>query len=148
MYFWEHTQRDERVDLGFWKSKVKDYTEPPPRCFQCQMYRHVAKHCTAPTPRCSLCGNDHDLRSYPNTSPVRCVKCGNENAANFRKGPTSQSAFRPTQPVVSGKIPAPALSGKALKRAPSTAPPTLWASEDFPNLRPRPKRRPLVCRRC
>lgn len=49
----ETTERPETVNLGFWCSKVRDFIEPPPRCFRCQRFGDIAKHCLRKVPRCS-----------------------------------------------------------------------------------------------
>lgn len=134
LYFRENTTRPAVVDLGFWVSKVRDFTEAPPRCFRCQRYGHIAKRCLAPIPRCSLCGRAHDWKECTSSPPVRCVNCGGEHAANFSKCPTKLDALRRARLFVTGKA-QPLVKGgqkesKAINHIPS------WTGADFPALIP------------
>lgn len=56
VYSHEILERPAAVDLGFWRRKVRDYIDPPPRCFRCERNDYIVKRCAGPTPRCFLCG--------------------------------------------------------------------------------------------
>lgn len=77
--FQENAERPDSVDLGFWLSKVRDYTEPPPGCFRYQRFGHVAKHCLSNEARCSLCCGDHEWRNCTQSSPIKCANCGGDH---------------------------------------------------------------------
>lgn len=48
-------QRPDSVELGLCRSKVRDYTESPPRRFRYQRFGRVAKHCLSKEARYSFC---------------------------------------------------------------------------------------------
>lgn len=47
----------ERVFIEWQSCRVKDYVDLA-RCYKCQRYRHVAKHCNSEKPRCSYCAGE------------------------------------------------------------------------------------------
>lgn len=139
LHFQENAERPDSVDLGFWRSKVRDYTEPPPRCFRCQRFGHVAKHCHSNQARCSLCCGDHEWRNCTKSSPVKCANCGGDHPANTSTCPTRLAAIRRRKLFVSGTAPPPVKHrdrgwASASKSSSKTAPAT--TSVEFPLLAP------------
>lgn len=67
----------ERVFIEWQSCRVKDYVDVA-RCYKCQRYGHVAKHCNSEKPRCSYCAGEHDFKDCPDRSKkdkVCCVNC-------------------------------------------------------------------------
>ncbi|KAG8255175.1 hypothetical protein J6590_108728 [Homalodisca vitripennis] len=56
--------------------RVKDYVDIA-RCFKCQRFGHIARHCTSLKPSCSYCAEEHDYKDCPNKKKKEAVCCAN-----------------------------------------------------------------------
>ena len=89
-----------RIYLGWTSCRVADYFDAV-RCFRCQRYGHVAKHCTHMQDTCGHCGDaGHRFPScMKRKDPPVCTTCkirgaeSNHNV-NDRRCPTRQKALR------------------------------------------------------
>lgn len=66
--------------IGWQSCHFRDY-QPITRCYQCQRYGHIAKHCRNQV-ACSHCGAAHAFKDCSNTtSKPACVNCtGGQNS--------------------------------------------------------------------
>lgn len=101
--FVPNTERPEKVNLGFTRHGVAEYTEPPPRCYKCQRYGHVAKYCQGEL-RCKRCAGAHDYKTCKADSS--CANCGNSHPASFKGCPSRGAAVRRKQAFIAGSKPA------------------------------------------
>lgn len=92
----------ERVFIEWQSCRVKDYVDVA-RCYKCQRYGHVAKHCNAAKSECSYCAGEHEYKVCPNKSDktkVRCVNCKREGReddrhdAGWRRCPAYERAVK------------------------------------------------------
>ncbi|XP_054259232.1 golgin subfamily A member 6-like protein 22 [Macrosteles quadrilineatus] len=95
-------RRKERIFVEWQSCRVKDYVDVA-RCFKCQKFGHVAKHCKSETPACSHCAGEHDYKDCPNKGKkekVRCINCvrdkkeNSKHEARSRKCPAYEKAVR------------------------------------------------------
>ena len=69
------------VTIGYLKFSTKKYNPPPTRCYQCNHYGHISKHCRS-KPTCTKCGSrDHDYDSCSNNK--RCINCHGNHSAGY-----------------------------------------------------------------
>lgn len=103
LHFHESAERPETVNLEFWRSKVREYMEPPPRCIGCQRSGRINKHCLSKVPRCSSSGGEHEWRKCPTGSSRKCANCEGSHAACATKCLARLAATRRAKIFVSGK---------------------------------------------
>jgi len=68
------------VKLGCMLFRVKQYIPRPLRCFKCNRYGHVAKHCRGRL-RCSICSGEHKYSECSAAAP-KCPNCGGSHSAH------------------------------------------------------------------
>lgn len=125
--FAPNTERPENIDLGFTKHAVKEFVEPPPRCFRCQRFGHVAKVCIKDQ-RCKRCGGAHDYKACK--ADFACANCGGDHPASFGGCPFRVSALHRRVSFISGPKPQP-----TEKRIPGSDEfPALDSEVEFPAL--------------
>src|SRR5436190_13558661 len=92
----------ERIFIGWQSCRVKDYVDVA-RCYKCQRYGHVAKHCSSEKPSCSHCAMEHDYKDCPDKNKKEkacCVNCKREKRENtkheagWRKCPSYEKAVK------------------------------------------------------
>lgn len=92
----------DRIFVEWQSCRVKDYVDVA-RCFKCQRYGHVAKHCSSDKPDCSFCAGEHDYKDCPNKNKkekARCVNCMREGReedkhdAGWRQCPSYERAVK------------------------------------------------------
>lgn len=92
----------EKVFIEWQGCRVKDYVDVA-RCFKCQRYGHIAKHCNNEKPSCSHCAGDHDYKECPNKNKKEAVCCSNckregrqevKHDATSRKCPAYEKAVK------------------------------------------------------
>ena len=72
----ESLLKQDRVYVGWHSLRVRDYLTVS-RCYKCQSFGHVSKHCRAAKEVCGHCGGDgHAFKDCPkkNENPV-CINC-------------------------------------------------------------------------
>lgn len=72
--------KEKRVFIGWQACYVRDYISVT-RCYKCQSFGHVSKHCKAQEDTCGHCGqNGHSFNACPNNSqdPI-CINCKRAN---------------------------------------------------------------------
>ena len=92
---------------------VTKFTQPPPRCFNCQHTGHYAHSCRAKT-KCGLCVEDHDTRQCGNSqkdghdgqsAPLKCAVCGGPYAASDTSCPARRAVIDKYKAVITGEGP-------------------------------------------
>lgn len=65
-----------KLFIGWNACKVRDFVALS-RCYKCQGFGHIAKHCKRSTETCGHCASQgHDVKSCPNkTKPLTCANC-------------------------------------------------------------------------
>ncbi|KAH6922579.1 hypothetical protein HPB50_016671 [Hyalomma asiaticum] len=99
--FAPNTERPEEINLGFTLHKVIDHVEVPPRCFKCQRFGHVAKHCTAEQ-RCKRCGGPHNFKTCDRTEGFLCANCGGNHPASYSRCPIRSAALERKKRFIAG----------------------------------------------
>lgn len=70
----------ERLFIEWQSCRVKDYVDVA-RCYKCQRYGHIAKHCSGEKMACSYCAGEHTFKDCPkknNKDRVCCINCKRE----------------------------------------------------------------------
>ena len=63
---------EECLNFGWTWCKVEESISPT-RCYKCQAYGHVSKHCKSRSTICGICGENHESKNC--SSLPRCVAC-------------------------------------------------------------------------
>jgi hypothetical protein len=71
----------DRVQIGYYSFRTHDYIPVPTRCYKCQKYGHVTRHCRQEEERCSICAGAHSHRECPDKTQKKCANCGGEHEA-------------------------------------------------------------------
>src|SRR5436190_23688640 len=82
----------EKIYIEWQLCRVKDYVDVP-RCYKCQRYGHVAKHCNSEKPGCSHCAGEHEFKDCPDAKKkerVCCVNCKREKRENSKHDAASR----------------------------------------------------------
>ena len=82
----------EKIFIEWQACRVKDYVDVA-RCFKCQRYGHIAKHCNSVKPCCSCCAGEHDNKDCPNKdkkNSVCCANCKREGRPNTKHDAASK----------------------------------------------------------
>ena len=89
-----------RAYINWLRINIKDYVGAA-RCFRCQRYGHVAKHCTNKEQICGHCANTgHTIKECPSRQePPKCAACShgkkeNSHSINSKKCKTFLAAAR------------------------------------------------------
>lgn len=82
-------RRKGRVFVGWESCRIKDYVEVA-RCYKCQRFGHVAKHCADKKLSCSHCSDEHDFKDCKKKGGegAKCTNCTREGR-NDAKHPAS-----------------------------------------------------------
>lgn len=117
--FAPNCERPDKINLGFTRHEVVEYTESPSRCFKCQRFGHVARVCKGEQ-RCKRCAGPHDFKECK--GDIVCANCRGDHPASFSRCPFRISALHRRMQFITGP-----------KTPPSTEvrPP---CSKDFPPL--------------
>lgn len=68
-------RKADRLYLDYGTVRCEDYIVPS-RCFNCQAYKHVAKHCTAKDPTCGYCAKEgHKYADCPDKKEGKIPHC-------------------------------------------------------------------------
>lgn len=72
--------KENRVFIGWQACYVRDFVSVT-RCYKCQSFGHVSKHCKAQEDTCGHCGqNGHSFNTCPNNSKdPTCINCKRAN---------------------------------------------------------------------
>lgn len=79
-------RKQEKIYVEWQCCRVKDYVDVA-RCYKCQRYGHIAKHCTAVKPCCSHCAGEHEFKECENKrkkGAACCANCKRENRADTK----------------------------------------------------------------
>ncbi|KAH7986174.1 hypothetical protein HPB52_025154 [Rhipicephalus sanguineus] len=99
--FAPNSERPDKINLGFTRHELVDYVETPPRCFKCQRFGHVAKHCRGEQ-RCKRCGGPHDFKTCTSKEKLVCANCGGDHPASYGRCPARTAAQRRNKTFVLG----------------------------------------------
>ena len=77
----------DKVQLRWLKFKTRPYILLVTRCFRCQGYGHVARHCYKPNDLCPACSNSHKFDSYPTKDQKKCANCRGDHGSGFKDCP-------------------------------------------------------------
>ncbi|KAL1442147.1 hypothetical protein MTO96_030925 [Rhipicephalus appendiculatus] len=134
--FAPNSERPEKINLGFTRHELEDYVETPPRCFKCQRFGHVAKHCRGEQ-RCKHCGGPHDFKTCTSKEKLVCANCGGDHPASYGRCPARTAAQRRNKTFVLGPK---AVSEPSNTRKTTNAPQLSGLDNDhagnFPRLKP------------
>jgi hypothetical protein len=81
--FKDSYQMPDRVYLGYWAFKIKEFIPHPIRCYHCQSYGHTATVCRNKQ-RCVRCGENHQFSECPNPEKPKCCLCGENHSAAYK----------------------------------------------------------------
>lgn len=73
-----------QINVAFYKLKVRPYIPPPVRCFNCQLFGHVAEKCQS-TKTCT-CGQPSHEPPCPEVK--KCVNCQGPHSSGYKNCPT------------------------------------------------------------
>lgn len=78
-------RRKGRVYIGWESCRIKDYVEVA-RCYKCQRFGHVAKHCAEKKLSCSHCSGEHDFKDCKaiDSDRAKCINCAREGRSEAR----------------------------------------------------------------
>lgn len=65
------------IRVGFFKCRLRPSIPPPPRCFKCQGYGHIARQCKGPdlSGTCLRCTSKGHSTAHCTEDPARCIAC-------------------------------------------------------------------------
>ncbi|KAH6943906.1 hypothetical protein HPB50_000460 [Hyalomma asiaticum] len=133
--FAPNTELPEEINLGFSLHKVIDHVEVPPRCFKCQRFGHVAKHCTAEQ-RCKRCGGPRNFKTCDRTEGFVCANCGGSHPASYSRCPIRSAALERKKRFIAGpKSHRDLSSEKAATNSPKEDSRFDYYTKDFPRLK-------------
>lgn len=96
----EKILKEGRLYVGWHACYVQDFVAVT-RCYQCQAFGHIAKHCKATTETCGHCtDNGHSQKNCPNSKKEpQCVNCkragkAHNHSSRSKDCPAYQSAMR------------------------------------------------------
>ncbi|XP_041477928.1 uncharacterized protein LOC121425900 [Lytechinus variegatus] len=78
----ERREVPKELYFAYERYEVFDYVPPPPRCFKCQMFGHVADSCKNKV-RCVRCGEGHSYDDCPNKETRKCCRCKQNHSAAY-----------------------------------------------------------------
>lgn len=70
----------DKIFIEWQSCRVKDYVDVA-RCYKCQRFGHIAKHCTGEKSGCSFCAGEHEYKDCPDKNKkdkVCCINCRRE----------------------------------------------------------------------
>ncbi|XP_024085130.1 uncharacterized protein LOC112127872 [Cimex lectularius] len=78
---WKDATTRGKVYLDYQACTIKDYTGVI-RCYNCQLYGHVAAVCPKKDPVCGICADTHDTRQCPRetTRSIHCHRAGKDSS--------------------------------------------------------------------
>jgi len=82
----------ERIFVEWQSCKVIDYVDVA-RCYKCQRYGHIAKHCNHEKPSCSHCAGEHEYKDCPDKGKKEkecCANCKREKRQNMKHNVASK----------------------------------------------------------
>jgi len=82
----------ERIFVEWQSCKVIDYVDLA-RCYKCQRYGHIAKHCDHEKPSCSHCAGEHEYKDCPDKDKKEkecCANCKREKRQNIKHNVASK----------------------------------------------------------
>lgn len=72
------------INVAFYKLKVRPYIPPPVRCFNCQLFGHVAEKCQS----IKICACGQPPHEPPCSDNKKCVNCQGPHSAGYKNCPT------------------------------------------------------------
>lgn len=116
----KHQVTSDYINLGFTRHGTAEYTEPPPRCFKCQRFGHVAKFCKGEL-RCKLCGGPHDFKTCK--ADYKCPNCNSDHPASYSGCPYRVSALHRRKSFLTGPKPNKQTTARSTAQSPEDFPP-------------------------
>jgi hypothetical protein len=78
------------------KHWIEEYCPPPPQCYRCQKFGHIARNCKGRV-ACRKCAGSHEFKNCTrkNTrSRPKCINCDEQHWASFKSCPARLSSIR------------------------------------------------------
>lgn len=72
------------INVAFYKLKVRPYIPPPVRCFNCQLFGHVAEKCLST----KICACGQPPHEPPCSDNKKCANCEGPHSAGYKNCPT------------------------------------------------------------
>ena len=88
LLFFRANKLPESIKLGYEQIPVRAYSEQVVRCYKCQIFGHVAKHCRSSKVRCPRCSEEHTFQECDKKSETpKCANCGGPHSAAYKGCP-------------------------------------------------------------
>ena len=89
------------VEIGYLRFRTRVYNPPPKRCYNCNRYGHLAKHCRSAR-RCTKCGDRHGDEACKRG--WKCVNCGGNHSAAYKGCPRFRFETRVNSIMATNKV--------------------------------------------
>ena len=77
----------EKIQLRWLKLKTRPCIPLVTKCYRCQGYCHVARHCYKPTDICPACAGSHKFDACPTKYQKKCANCRGDHGSGYKDCP-------------------------------------------------------------
>src|SRR5699024_10068180 len=93
----------EEVTIGKRKLRVFEFVAPPPQCFNCQRFGHLARDCRSKV-RCRKCAGNHNNKRCKSTTST-CANCSGQHWSSFKQCPARLETIKRKRDAVLHRAP-------------------------------------------